>query len=264
MPLVIPCPSCKAKLKAPETLIGKTVKCPNCQSPIAVRAPANTPAPPAKAAAAPAPAKKPAPQNDFDFSDDPDDRPSKKGGAVKKGPEDYDDDDRPSKKGSAAKKGRDDYDDEDDRPSKKGGAIKKGRDDYADEAPRKGKGRDDDYDDDEDDRPKKGKGKKGKGTGPSGPTTDEERSNAFIIYIAAFVGQFIGIGPLGGIIWWVIKRGESRFVDHHGKEFLNLMITNFLIAMLCVAIMVIGGVVGGATGGDTGGILAFVFIGLGF
>lgn len=255
MPLVIPCPSCKAKLKAPETLIGKTVKCPNCQAAIPVRAPSNTPAPPAKAAAAPA--KKPAPPaNDFDFGDD-DERPAKKAGAVKKGrDDDFDFEDAPPKKGA---KSRDDYD-EDERPAKKG-AIKKGRDDdYDDEPPRKAKGRrDDDFDDYEDEKPSK-KGKKGK-AGPGGPTTDEERSNAFMIYIAAIVGQFIGIGPFGGIVWWLIKRGDSKYVDHHGKEFMNMLITNFLIAMLCVALIVIGFVVGGST---EQWIFTAIFAGLGF
>jgi len=255
MPLVIPCPSCNAKLKAPETLIGKTVKCPNCQAAIPVRAPSNTPAP--KAAAAPAKKPAPPPADDFNFDDDPDERPSKKG-AVKKGRDDDYDDDRPAKKPAKA---RDDDYEEDERPSKKG-AIKKGRDEYIDdEPPRKAKGRRDDEDDyDDEDRPSKKKGKKGK-SGPGGPTTDEERSNAFMIYIAALVGQFIGIGPFGGIIWWLIKRGDSKYVDHHGKEFMNLMITNFLIAMLCVVLIIIGFVVGGST---DQWIFTAIFAGLGF
>src|SRR5262249_51743090 len=44
------CPACKAKLKAPDNLIGKTVKCPSCTKPVLV-----------KAAAGPAPAATPAP-----------------------------------------------------------------------------------------------------------------------------------------------------------------------------------------------------------
>src|SRR5690349_12337789 len=36
MPVTVACPSCKAKVKAPDRLIGTTVKCPNCGGPIKV------------------------------------------------------------------------------------------------------------------------------------------------------------------------------------------------------------------------------------
>lgn len=57
MPVTIVCPACKAKMRAPENLIGKAVKCPNCSKPVLVKAaaPAPTPAPPP-------PPKKPAPK----------------------------------------------------------------------------------------------------------------------------------------------------------------------------------------------------------
>lgn len=62
MPVAVVCPSCKAKLKAPETLIGKTVKCPGCTKPVLVKAVASAPAaPPSPAPAARKPAKQPTP-----------------------------------------------------------------------------------------------------------------------------------------------------------------------------------------------------------
>lgn len=56
MPVAVVCPSCKARLKAPDALVGKTVKCPGCAKPVLVKAAS-------VAASAPAPApvvKKPA------------------------------------------------------------------------------------------------------------------------------------------------------------------------------------------------------------
>ncbi len=50
MPVTIVCPGCKSKLKAPDNLIGKAVKCPSCSKAVLVKAPA-----------APAPAPTPAP-----------------------------------------------------------------------------------------------------------------------------------------------------------------------------------------------------------
>jgi uncharacterized protein len=52
MPVTIVCPACKAKMRAPDNLIGKAVKCPSCSKPILVKAAAPAPAP------APAPAAK--------------------------------------------------------------------------------------------------------------------------------------------------------------------------------------------------------------
>jgi uncharacterized Tic20 family protein len=62
MPIVVVCPSCKAKMKAPDNLVGKTVKCPGCAALVQVKAAASAPAP-APAAPAPAPVvRKPAPK----------------------------------------------------------------------------------------------------------------------------------------------------------------------------------------------------------
>ena len=59
MPVVVVCPSCKARMKAPDNLIGKTVKCPGCAALVQVKAAPSAPAP----APAPAPVvKKPAPK----------------------------------------------------------------------------------------------------------------------------------------------------------------------------------------------------------
>jgi uncharacterized Tic20 family protein len=227
MPLVIPCPSCGARLKAPENLIGKTVKCPNCQTAIAVKAPASAPTPARQPAAVKAP-RKPAPVEEYDDLEE--ERPARRPAPRKSRDDDEYTDAPPPRKSKARPQPEDDLEEVDDR---------------------------DNYD--EDDRPRK-KGKKSKEyTPPGGSTTDQERTNAMLVYVAAIVTNFIGFGPLGGIVWWLIKRGESKFVDHHGKEFLNLLITGFLVAMGCFLIGVVGGVLGAVT---ESAILAFIGIGL--
>ena len=65
MPVAVICPTCRAKLKAPDGLIGKTVKCPRCATPVLVKeigaAAAIAPAP-SRMATTPRPApKKPRP-----------------------------------------------------------------------------------------------------------------------------------------------------------------------------------------------------------
>jgi S1-C subfamily serine protease len=90
MPIVISCPSCKAKLKAPDNAVGKAVKCPGCGTAIAVRAGAGAEAP-APAAKGPAPRRE-APTDDMDF--DRDEAP-RRGGSRR--PVEDDEDDRPRK-----------------------------------------------------------------------------------------------------------------------------------------------------------------------
>ena len=65
--------------------------------------------------------------------------------------------------------------------------------------------------DDDDDRPRRR---------PPGGVTREERQTAMFLYL---LGIFTGfIGPL---ILWMLKRDESKFVNHHGKEVINFMLT---------------------------------------
>jgi membrane-associated protease RseP (regulator of RpoE activity) len=114
MPLVISCPSCKAKLKAPDNAIGKAVKCPGCGSAIAVKAPAGAPntvpAAPRQAAAPKPPApRQPQPEDDYEVVEEDDLAPRGKGR-----PEPAEDD-RPRK---SVKSRADDDDLDDDRPSK--------------------------------------------------------------------------------------------------------------------------------------------------
>ncbi len=53
-----------------------------------------------------------------------------------------------------------------------------------------------------------------------GGVPPEDRQTAMLVYL---LGIFTGfIGPL---ILWMMKRDESKFVDHHGKEVINFCIT---------------------------------------
>ncbi len=60
MPIAVVCPACKSKLKAPDSLVGKTVKCPSCSKPVLVKAAAAPP--PAPAPVVKKPVKKPEPE----------------------------------------------------------------------------------------------------------------------------------------------------------------------------------------------------------
>lgn len=119
MPIPLICPGCSAKVTAPDSAVGKKVRCPKCQ------------------AAVPVPA---AEGEDFDVEDSAPLKPKKKPVVV----EDDEDDDRPRKKKPAA------VEDEDEKPLKKKPVVVD--EDDEDDRPRKKKKR---WDDDEDSRPRK-------------------------------------------------------------------------------------------------------------
>jgi len=65
------------------------------------------------------------------------------------------------------------------------------------------------------------------------PTSDE-RLLGMLVHLLAIVAHFVG--PL---ILWLVKRGQSKFVDHHGKEALNFLITVVLAQLICIPLMLI-------------------------
>jgi hypothetical protein len=185
MPVTVVCPSCKAKLKAPDNLVGKAVKCPGCGSAVLVKAVAATApagsgsAPKAPALAkpktAPPPPKKPQPFEDIDEVDEVEDI------------EDYEDEPAPS--------------------------IAKGK---AKKAPPPAE------------------------DGDRGPVSDNEKLMGLVLHVGMYPVNVIlpGLGwavPLGV---WIFKRKESPFIDHHGKQWLNFAISNFVLAV--VAILLLG------------------------
>ena len=69
-----------------------------------------------------------------------------------------------------------------------------------------------------------------------GGVTPEDRQTAMFVYL---LGIFTGfVGPL---ILWMMKRDESKFVNHHGKEVINFCITLIipLVALFMVGVPLI-------------------------
>lgn len=79
----------------------------------------------------------------------------------------------------------------------------------------------------------------------------DERMLSMLIYLVSFFAPLIG--PL---IIWLIKRDESSFVDYHGKQYFNFLIsyTIYGIGSAILIILVIGILLAIAVG-----ILSFIF-----
>jgi uncharacterized Tic20 family protein len=214
MPIVIACPSCKAKLKAPDTAVGKNVKCPGCGTAMTVPAPA----------AAAAPARPQAPVEDFD-PDREDDRPRK---AAAKRPPVEEEDDRPRRGSKGRPEPEPDYE-EVDSPPRRGSKDRPAANDFADlDAPRpKAKGRADDEDFEDEDRPKKGKGRAVVEL-PQPRTTKDERSASFLFWVMMFIPC---LSPWGSLVQWLMKRKDMPFLDHQGKQMFNGWITSVAVVV---------------------------------
>lgn len=78
------------------------------------------------------------------------------------------------------------------------------------------------------------------GAVPPGVTaiTTDDRNMATVIHVLSLFSSF-----LGPLIIWLIKKDESAFIDHHGKEALNFQLT-MAIAWICtfLAIIVVIGI----------------------
>src|SRR5690625_3965030 len=72
------------------------------------------------------------------------------------------------------------------------------------------------------------------GSGEQVTTSSDERLLAMLIYVTSFFTTIIG-----PIIIWLIKREESAFIDFHGKEYLNFVISYFVYGIVATISMVI-------------------------
>ena len=84
----------------------------------------------------------------------------------------------------------------------------------------------------------------GAGQAMANETNQDARTWAMLCHLSMLSGLVTGFGFwLGPIIVWLIKKNDHSFVDEHGKEAVNFMITVTLAGFVC-------------------GILVFVLIGV--
>lgn len=65
------------------------------------------------------------------------------------------------------------------------------------------------------------------------PSSDE-RLLACLIYVASLFTVFIG--PL---IIWLIKKDDSAFIDYHGREYFNFLISYTVYTIVSIILMIV-------------------------
>jgi len=54
-------------------------------------------------------------------------------------------------------------------------------------------------------------------------------------HVSSIIGAVIvvGLGVLGPLVIWLVKKRNSAYVDHHAKEALNFQITMLIVSAIC-------------------------------
>lgn len=65
-------------------------------------------------------------------------------------------------------------------------------------------------------------------------TSSDDRLMAMLIYVTSLFTTIIG-----PIIIWILKREESTFIDYHGKEYFNFIISYFVYGVVASISMIL-------------------------
>jgi hypothetical protein len=74
-----------------------------------------------------------------------------------------------------------------------------------------------------------------------GPESNDARTMAMLCHLLAILP---GLGSIGSLVIWLIKKDESRFVDQQGKEVVNFILTLLIgfvvgLATACIGVGVV-------------------------
>jgi uncharacterized Tic20 family protein len=68
----------------------------------------------------------------------------------------------------------------------------------------------------------------------SQPITPDERTWGTMAHVSSIIAMFVGgLTVLGPLIVWLVKKNESAYVAHHGREALNFQITMLFVTIVC-------------------------------
>lgn len=73
--------------------------------------------------------------------------------------------------------------------------------------------------------------------GPGAGTTQDDRTMGMLVHLLGLLTGIIGV-----LILWLVKKDQSRFVDHHGKEALNFQLTLLIYMLGMLALAFVAGV----------------------
>ena len=71
-------------------------------------------------------------------------------------------------------------------------------------------------------------------------TEKEERTWAMVTHLSAFGGYLVGgFSFLPPLVIWLIKKDDSKFLDHQGREAVNFQLTMFLASVVSALLIMV-------------------------
>ncbi len=73
--------------------------------------------------------------------------------------------------------------------------------------------------------------------GPESVATSEERTLGAVLHVSSFAGWMIPLANIGApLLLWLIKRDESPFLDHQGRQVLDFQITVTVMTLVSMVL----------------------------
>jgi uncharacterized Tic20 family protein len=69
--------------------------------------------------------------------------------------------------------------------------------------------------------------------------TADEKQWAMLCHLSALLALVIGVGLIGPLVCWLIKKDTSRFVDAHGKESVNFQINMLIYVLISIPVGIV-------------------------
>lgn len=71
----------------------------------------------------------------------------------------------------------------------------------------------------------------------SEPTPDE-KNYAMGLHMSGLAVLFTGLGFLGPLVMWLIKKDESEWIDQQGKEAVNFHLSTLIWVLICIVLII--------------------------
>ena len=69
---------------------------------------------------------------------------------------------------------------------------------------------------------------------------DEDKTNGMLCHALAFAGVVVPFGNLiGPLIWWLMKKDTSPYVDQEGRESVNFQLTATVAMVISAVLMIV-------------------------
>lgn len=75
-------------------------------------------------------------------------------------------------------------------------------------------------------------------SGDLSEATKDDKQWAMFVHLSAILTTYtLGMGFLGPLILWLIKKDQSKYIDYHAKEALNFQLTILILELISIPLI---------------------------